>query len=327
MIGTELHDHVVEQGRLLLRLLSTLRSEHAAEGPHADPRHLTAMLLAGIDRIHRDLEVLLGGLRDVADDAEDGPSERPYREIVAHIREQLPRLVHSRAVVAVVSRGDGSLVDLRDVIGWHFPQNEVGTWAGYHPVNGAAALAHLDELRARGATHLLIPETSRWWLDWYGEFAEFLSSSCTTVVNDDAMILFALPPVMRPISPARAPARSNAGALATLLSRMLPPGANVVEICADRDDGSVRTRAHRNWGSGLVEERIIDDLEIGEHLRVHETDGCFVVVDAAARDRLSRLRSEEQDRLRARCLFDRAGVGAVFELRDQSEPNYQGASA
>jgi GT2 family glycosyltransferase len=78
--------------------------------------------------------------------------------------------------VLVVSKGDRALLELKGRRGWHFPQNENGVYAGYHPANSAEAIKHLEDLRARGAAYLLIPATSLWWLDYYEDFRHHLES-------------------------------------------------------------------------------------------------------------------------------------------------------
>jgi hypothetical protein len=75
------------------------------------------------------------------------------------------------AVVMVVSRGDESLVGAG---AWHFPQNDDGVYAGYHPAGSQQAVRHLEALRAKGGQFLLFPATASWWLDHYGEFRRHL---------------------------------------------------------------------------------------------------------------------------------------------------------
>jgi hypothetical protein len=56
-------------------------------------------------------------------------------------------------------------------------------------------LAHLEELRARGADYLAFPATSLWWLDRYAGFGAHLRDRYEAVVEDDAVgVVFALAP-------------------------------------------------------------------------------------------------------------------------------------
>jgi hypothetical protein len=65
-------------------------------------------------------------------------------------------------------------VRLAERSGEHFPQDESGSYAGHHPADGGEAIAELERLRDRGAGFLVVPPTSRWWLDHYGDFARHL---------------------------------------------------------------------------------------------------------------------------------------------------------
>jgi hypothetical protein len=85
--------------------------------------------------------------------------------------------------VLVVARGDTALFDLYGRTATNFPQDDDGVYPGFTPAHGQAAVAHLEALRAKGATHLLVPETSRWWLDHFVPFAEHLD--CRYAVVED----------------------------------------------------------------------------------------------------------------------------------------------
>ena len=75
-----------------------------------------------------------------------------YRDLVERIREIVDRELPSDATVLVVSSGDDELLKLgANRRGWHFPQMEDGTYAGYHPGDSAEAIAHLEALREKGA--------------------------------------------------------------------------------------------------------------------------------------------------------------------------------
>jgi hypothetical protein len=76
--------------------------------------------------------------------------------------------------VLVISKGDDQLLKFAGRRGWHFPQEDDGTYAGWYPPDSAACIAELERLRARGADFLVIPETARWWLRHYAGFANHL---------------------------------------------------------------------------------------------------------------------------------------------------------
>lgn len=117
-----------------------------------------------------------------------------YRELVERIREVADRELPPDATVLVVSNGDDELLKLgASRRGWHFPQMEDGTYAGHHPGDSAEAIAHLEALRGRGAEFVLVPTTSGWWFDFYGEFSEHLRKRhCEVASYEDTGMLFSL---------------------------------------------------------------------------------------------------------------------------------------
>jgi hypothetical protein len=117
-----------------------------------------------------------------------------YSQLVRQIREVVNDVVPAAATVAVVSKGDEELLKLGDGRkGWHFPQDEHGAYAGYHPADSSQAIAHLEELRAKGAQFLLFPGTALWWLEHYAEFREHLDTQYRVIVSrEDTCLVFAL---------------------------------------------------------------------------------------------------------------------------------------
>src|SRR6185436_7317571 len=109
---------------------------------------------------------------------------RTYGELVERIRVKVTAITASGSVVAVVSRGDTPLLHLPGLTGWHFPKNELGMWAGFHPADGQHAIELVEDVRAQGAQYLLIPATGFWWLDFYEPLRQYLHSECTVIVDD-----------------------------------------------------------------------------------------------------------------------------------------------
>jgi hypothetical protein len=136
--------------------------------------------------------------------ADDLPSEVPvaaadalpaadYVRLVARVTAVVRTLVPVGSVVAVASRGDESLVDLDGRIGWHYPRSADGRWAGHHPQDSAAAVAHLEDLRRHGAGFVLFPATARWWLDYYADLRRHLETRGRLLLDrEDTCALFAL---------------------------------------------------------------------------------------------------------------------------------------
>ena len=96
------------------------------------------------------------------------------------------------SVVVVVSRGDDNLLQLGPRRGWHFPRTEAGVYAGYYPADSGEAIAHLEEIRRKGADYLLFPSTAFWWLGFYGDFQKHLESHYPCVCSDPSCLIFQL---------------------------------------------------------------------------------------------------------------------------------------
>jgi hypothetical protein len=97
-----------------------------------------------------------------------------YEQLISAIREVVHRVVPLNATVLVVSRGDDELTRLGPRTALHFPQQEDGRYAGYHPADSEAAIAMVEKLRERGAQYLLFPQTGFWWLEYYEGFRKYL---------------------------------------------------------------------------------------------------------------------------------------------------------
>jgi glycosyltransferase involved in cell wall biosynthesis len=110
-------------------------------------------------------------------------SQQQYRQMVARVQDAVSEGVPEGAVVAVTTRGDPDLLNVKDRKAWHFPQNESGAYAGYYPRNGAEAIKHMETLRQKGAGFLVFPETSVWWLDHYPELKRHLEQHYREVMR------------------------------------------------------------------------------------------------------------------------------------------------
>jgi hypothetical protein len=164
-----LRAEVAHQGVLLRELHSLLRRRLQPTPPaHASP---TADLAVTIQQV----------------------KEADYAELIERLRAAVCTLVPPGSPVLVVSRGDDTLLALGDRPASHFPQAADGGYAGYHPRDGAAAVAHLEALRARGARYLVLPATALWWLSHYGDFRRHLERTCRLVLRrDDTCVVFEL---------------------------------------------------------------------------------------------------------------------------------------
>jgi GT2 family glycosyltransferase len=119
--------------------------------------------------------------------------DEEYSALRHRIREAAREWIPAEETVLVLSKGDAELVDLYGRPAWHFPRQADGRYSGYYPKRDISTIAHLEAMRARGAFYLLIPETSRWWLDHYGSFRLHLERRYRCVLDDpDSCVIYAI---------------------------------------------------------------------------------------------------------------------------------------
>lgn len=105
-----------------------------------------------------------GGL--LADRASKDPDwEATLRRIARTVQAVTPE----DAVLGTVTKWDPTLLRLSHRRGRNFP-------AEVYPPDSAAAVAHLEQQRAGGLSHLVVPSASMWWLDHYDGLAERLAA-------------------------------------------------------------------------------------------------------------------------------------------------------
>ena len=73
----------------------------------------------------------------------------------------------------------------------HFPQVK-GAYAGHYPGDSSGAIEQLETLRAQGASFIVFPGTSLWWLDHYTEFREHLDARYRRICSSDDCVIFDL---------------------------------------------------------------------------------------------------------------------------------------
>ena len=143
-----------------------------------------ASVLQRDDRVQEALAELQGALAERLGDAFTPHPGPGYRRLVRQVCSRVESVAPVGSTVLVVSRGDTELLQLHDRTGRHFPCDDVGRYAGFHPVDSRAAITHLEEQQASGATHLVLPSTALWWLDHYAGFADHLRSSGELLLDD-----------------------------------------------------------------------------------------------------------------------------------------------
>jgi hypothetical protein len=162
-----------------------------------------------------------------------------YDNLIERLRETANAVLPRNATVLVVSRGDDELLRIGPRRAMHFPQDEFGSYPGYHPEDSGAAIAALEDMRARGGEYLLLPSTAFWWLDYYEELREHLERHYPPVLEGDDCMIFELAPtdVQTPerdadtseVSAATS-SRRLAGPLDEFLRALLPDDARIAVV-------------------------------------------------------------------------------------------------
>jgi GT2 family glycosyltransferase/SAM-dependent methyltransferase len=115
-----------------------------------------------------------------------------YSDTISRIREVVRSSVPSDATVLVVSRGDPELIKFDGRQAWHFPRSDNGNYAGHHPAESEAAVAHLQLLIAQGGQFLIVPNTAFWWLEHYRGWKEHLDTHHLRVWRDERCAIYKL---------------------------------------------------------------------------------------------------------------------------------------
>jgi hypothetical protein len=117
----------------------------------------------------------------------------PHDTLGARVRRLVGGLVGDDDLVVVLSRGDESLLDLGTGRARHLPATADGTYCRDYPATGAAAVALVENARAGGATHLLVPAPACWWLTHYPALRRHLDRYYRAVAGaDDTGVLYDL---------------------------------------------------------------------------------------------------------------------------------------
>jgi len=90
---------------------------------------------------------------------------------------ELNRITAPDALIVAADMGDPTIFYYARRKGWHFIERDA-IYAGT-PSDSQQATADLEQLRRRGATHLVFTTNTFWWLDYYPEFTQHLSESAT----------------------------------------------------------------------------------------------------------------------------------------------------
>jgi hypothetical protein len=243
--------------------------------------------------------------------------ETEYAELVTRVREAVVGSVPPGASLLVVSKGDAALLELPGHTAGHFPQDASGSYAGHHPRDSESATAELERLRRHGAEYLVIPETARWWLDFYAEFATHLANHCQLVADvPGGCLIYGLGSALSGPAPLPALADPEASAeqLRDFLERLVAPESAIVVLDTGDDIAAALAPLRTHWLPAVSED--VDPRLLLSRLRQHALAGAdYLVVPRRAKDWLKRNR-ELADELEVSCriVADQRHLCLVFEL-------------
>jgi hypothetical protein len=92
---------------------------------------------------------------------------------------ELGKITAPDALIVAADTGDPTVFYYAQRKGWHFLEKD-GIYAG-NPSDSEEAIANLEELLRRGATHVVFTANTFWWLDYYPEFTQHLTQSATLI--------------------------------------------------------------------------------------------------------------------------------------------------
>jgi len=117
------------------------------------------------------------------------PFYRPAAASLRNLGLELNEATTAGALVIAATDGDPSVFYYAHRKGWHFLGD--GIYQG-NPLDSAQIIQNLEKLRNRGATHLVFYPGTRWWLEYYREFADRLAASATLVEETPEFAIFRL---------------------------------------------------------------------------------------------------------------------------------------
>jgi GT2 family glycosyltransferase/glycosyltransferase involved in cell wall biosynthesis len=200
---TSLQEELAEAEPELHRLREAVaRGEGRLEAAEAEVEKTRAELEARNLRIE-ELGIALGAARGELEALLRGTpleqaSKPDYGRLVSSIADIAARALPAGAKTAVISKGDTVLLEAVGSGAQHFPQADDGSYPGFHPADGGAAINHLEAQRDAGVGYLLVPSTAFWWFEHYADFRDHLDDLYTRVHADDRCVIYSLERVAEP---------------------------------------------------------------------------------------------------------------------------------
>jgi hypothetical protein len=114
----------------------------------------------------------------------------PSAERLRRLGFELNKRTPPAAIIIAAVDGNPAVFYYARRKGWHFLEKD-GVFDG-NPLDSEQLIADFDKLRARGATHLVFDWSVRWWLEYYGEFADHLARTSKLVEKTPSFSIYEL---------------------------------------------------------------------------------------------------------------------------------------
>jgi 4-amino-4-deoxy-L-arabinose transferase-like glycosyltransferase len=105
-----------------------------------------------------------------------------YESSAAQLRDaglELNKVTAPGALIVATDTGDPTIFYYAQRKGWHFLEKD-GIYAGVAS-DSQEAIINLEELRRRGATHVVFTTNTFWWLDYYPEFVQHVAANAALI--------------------------------------------------------------------------------------------------------------------------------------------------
>ena len=116
------------------------------------------------------------------------PSSAASRDAGLKLKETTPK----SSLIVAADIGDPTIFYYAERKGWHFL--EKGAVYNGNPNDSEQLIVDLEQLRRRGATHLVFTSNTSWWLDYYREFAQHVDATATLMKATPAFRIYKLKP-------------------------------------------------------------------------------------------------------------------------------------
>ncbi len=123
------------------------------------------------------------------------PLYDPSAEQLREAGLELNKITAPDALIVAADMGDPTIFYYAQRKGWHFLEKDA-IYAGT-PSDSQEAIADLEQLRRRGATHFVFTTNTFWWLDYYSEFAQHLAENAKLMEATPEFRIYKLGPIAR----------------------------------------------------------------------------------------------------------------------------------